>query len=333
MTTDDRWTAEALQDLSRSFQLPFVVLALVRAGVFDLLVEGPAAAGDLARACNLDETALSRLLNSLVAVGILERRDRDYAMSDDLASGLSGGIGCRLDGIKHTAEGLDKWIAIEDVLRKGKARYPDALDVTLDPDRNEQFIRAMQAYAGPMALRFAELIPRGGAKTFLDLGGGPGTFSHALLDAWPGLAATIADLPLTLRVTRKLAQELGYGDRLEIIEADFYRDRDVDLGGPYDLVLVSAVIHAEGMEENRDLISRVRRVVSPGGRIVIRERILKDERTGPPPSTMFDVHMLVSTRRGRCYSLSEISSMLTGAGFTNPRLLSDPDEGFVVADA
>ena len=48
---------------------------------------------------------------------------------------------------------------------------------------------------------------------------------------------------------------------------------------------------------------------------------------------MFDAHMLVSTRRGRCYSLSEISSMLTGAGFRNPRLLSDLDEGFVIADA
>jgi hypothetical protein len=66
---------------------------------------------------------------------------------------------------------------------------------------------------------------------------------------------------------------------------------------------------------------------------VIRENLLSADRTGPPRATMFDVHMLVSTRRGRCYSLDEISGMLRAAGFTDPRLLTDEDDGFVVADA
>jgi hypothetical protein len=328
-----QWTAQSLQDLCRSYQLPFVVLVLVRAGVLDRLLEGPASPHDLASSLGVDGAALARLLNALAAVGIVEKKGATFSLPPDLAAGLGGGIGSRLDGIKHAADGLDKWLALEQVLRAGRAEFTDELDVTLEPGRNERFIRAMQAHAGPMAKRLAELVPRQDAETFLDLGGGPGTFCHALLEAWPGLRATVADLPPTLRITRALVEEKGLSDRMSTIEADFYRDRSCDLGGPYDLVLVSAVIHAEGEEENRDLFARARTVVSPAGRIVVRERILGEDRTGPPRAAMFDVHMLVSTRRGRCYTLSEISSMLEEAGFGNPRLLSDLDDGFVIADA
>jgi len=328
-----QWTAESVQELLRSFQLPLVMLVLIRTGVIDRLVQGPATVADIARECGVDGGALVRLLNAVASVGILRRDGETYSLVPGLAAELTTDIGNPLDGFKHAAEGLDKWLEIEMVLKRGFADYTYDRDVTRNPERNEHFIRAMHAFAGPTARRFAELVPRDGARTFLDLGGGPGTFSHALLDAWPGLKATIVDLPLTLRVTRKLVAEKGLEDRLELVERDFFLDRTGGLGGPYDLVLVSAVIHAEAESPNRDLFERLRRVVAPGGRIVVRERILDEERTGPPRATMFDVHMLVSTRRGRCYTLSEISSMLADAGFGNPRLLSDIDEGFVIADA
>jgi SAM-dependent methyltransferase len=322
-----------VQELLRSFQLPLVMHVLIRAGVLDRLVRAPATAGEMARECGVDGGALARLLNAVTSVGILQRDGETYSLAPGLAAEIGTGTGSPLDGFKHAADGLDKWLEIEAVLKRGFAEYGHDRDVTRDPERNENFIRAMHAYAGPVARRFAELVPREDAGTFLDLGGGPGTFSHALLEAWPGLRATIVDLPLTLRVTRRLVEEKGLEDRLELIERDFFLDTAGDLGGPYDLVLVSAVIHAEGETASRELFRRLHGVVAPGGRIVVRERILGEDRTGPPRATMFDVHMLVSTRRGRCYTLSEISSMLADAGFREPHLLSDLDEGFVVADA
>jgi hypothetical protein len=332
MTTES-WTLDSLRELARGFRLPMVVLALVRAGIIDRLVEGPRSSRALADACGVDELALARVLGALVSIGLLRLDAGVYALPVRLAEELSASSGVALDGLAHAADGLDKWIELERVLRNGSAEYPDERDVTVSPERNERFIRAMHSYAGPAALRFAELVPRNGARTFLDLGGGPGTFTHALLAAWPDLEATIADLPLSLRVTRAIAAERGVADRLEIVEADFYHDRGCELGGPYDLVLVSAVLHAEGEAENRELLGRVRKVVATGGRIVVRENLLAPDRTGPARATLFDVHMLVSTRRGRCYTLSEVSSMLEDADFRDARLLSDLDEGLVVADA
>jgi len=325
-----RWTAEAVEEMARSYRLPLAFLTAVRVGVIDSLLAGPATAGDLAASCKVDRDSLERLLNLLVSVGLLVRNAGAYALAPDAESAIGGRL---IEGLRHTADGLDKWLALRSVLESGRAEFDDDLDVTLDPDRNEHFIRAMHAFAGPVAARFARIVPRRDARTFLDLGGGPGTFCFALLESWPGLDAWLADLPLTLRVTRRIAGERGLASRLHLVEADFYRDRSSNLGGPYDLVLVSAVLHAEGEEENRDLLGRVRRIVAPGGRIVIRENLLAEDRTSPERAALFDVHMLVSTRRGRCYTLSEVGSMLEGAGFAGPRLLSDLSEGFVVADA
>ncbi len=328
------WTLERLSEVARGYRVPLMLLALVRTGVVEALASGPSDASALASARGLHEGALTRVLDAMVACGLLVRSGHDYALPADLARDLRPGeMGSPLDSLLHTAEGMDKWMALEQVLRLGHAEYPDSKDVTRDAERNEHFIRAMHAHAGPMARRLADLIERENAMTFLDLGGGPGTFCLALLDRWPGLVCAVADLPLTLRTTRRIIEASGVGHRMSVIEADFFEDRSCDLGGPWDLVLVSAVIHSEGEEPNRDLFGRVRRFVRPGGRIVVRETLLDPGRTGPLRASMFDVHMLVSTRRGRCYTQAEISDMLVSAGFVDPALLSGADDGFIVARA
>ncbi len=328
------WTLERLANLTRGYMLPAVIGAAIQSGALRRLTEGPIDAASLGATIDVDEDALARVLNVLVSQGILLKSSNGvYSLPDHLAEELAGTeIGCPLDGLTHTAEGLQGWSSILEVLGNGHAEYPDSLDVTLDPGRNERFIRAMHMFAAPAARHLTEIMTREDARTLLDIGGGPGTFSLALASAWPDLHATVADLPLTLRVTKQVVAESGLSDRVDMLEADFFADRACNLGGPYDLVLVSAVIHAEGEEENRDLFSRLHAATNPGGRIVVREQLLSPDRGSPTPAALFDVHMLVSTRRGRCYTEADIGLMLEDAGFKTPRLLSSFEDGFVIAD-
>jgi predicted O-methyltransferase YrrM len=329
-----QWTLERFLETARSHRLPFILLVLVRTGVLAQMARGTSRVEDLARECGVDAGALARLLDALVSIGLVRAGGNGYALVSSLAEDLApDAVGGPLDGLRHTADGLDKWMRLEDALRAGRAQYPDELDVTRDPERNERFIRAMHSHARPAARRFADLLEREDARTFLDTGGGPGTFCLALLDRWPDMRAAVADLPLTLRVTRRVLEEAGMADRVRLIETDFYAQPASRLEGPWDLVLISAVIHAEGERENRALLSRLRSVVSPGGRIVVRENILDPDRRGPPRAALFDVHMLVSTRRGRCYTREEIERMLLDAGFEDPRRLGEPEDGFVAAYA
>jgi SAM-dependent methyltransferase len=320
-------------------------LVCVQEGVIHRLVEGPAGAKELAESCGVDAEALERMLNALVSIGLLCRGEGgDGVVVYSLPEGLAAELGSRvddsevtvLDGLAHRADGLKKWMMLDDVVRRGYAEFDDELDVTRDPERNEVFIRAMHAYAGGEdgpAKELAERLPREGAKSFLDVGGGPGTFALAFAERWPGLKAVVVDLALTLRVTRRVIGEHGMEERVGVMEADFYRDREVSFGGPWDLVLVSAVIHTESAERNRELFRRLRPAVSPGGRIVVREHMLAEDRVSPERAALFDVHMLVSTRRGRCYTAGEVCAMLEDAGFRQAGLVGELSEGLVMARA
>jgi len=64
--------------------------------------------------------------------------------------------------------------------------------------------------------------------------------------------------------------------------------------------------------------------LGPGGTIAIQEFLVNADRTGPLPSLIFAVNMLVNTDEGDTFSFEEISSWLTEAGFVDPRTLASP---------
>jgi hypothetical protein len=53
-----------------------------------------------------------------------------------------------------------------------------------------------------------------------------------------------------------------------------------------------------------------------GGRIILHEKLLHDDKTGPFAIAAFSITMLLSTE-GQQYSGGELSAMLTAAGFTD----------------
>ena len=55
------------------------------------------------------------------------------------------------------------------------------------------------------------VLPHGadfsGRRRLLDVGGGPGTYSIALVQQTPGLTSTVLDLPGVLEVTREIVEQ------------------------------------------------------------------------------------------------------------------------------
>jgi len=67
--------------------------------------------------------------------------------------------------------------------------------------------------------------------------------------------------------------------------------------------------------ENRDLLRRSRRALLPGGRLVIQDFILEEDKTAPKMAALFSLNMLVGTEGGASYNQSEYAEWLTAAGF------------------
>jgi hypothetical protein len=67
-------------------------------------------------------------------------------------------------------------------------------------------------------------------------------------------------------------------------------------------------------DENRSLIQRCARALSPGGHLVIREFILQEDRTAPLHAALFALNMLVGTEHGNTYTEGEYRAWMQEAG-------------------
>ena len=81
------------------------------------------------------------------------------------------------------------------------------------------------------------------------------------------------------------------------------------------MILVSAICHMLSPTENRDLLRRCRRALAPGGRVVIQDFILEEDKTAPKWAALFSLNMLVGTEGGASYNESEYRTWLGEAGF------------------
>jgi len=128
------------------------------------------------------------------------------------------------------------------------------------------------------------------------------------------LTATIFDLPATLRLAEKTVKEAGLESRITLLPGNFNAN---GLGGPYDVVLMSDILHYQTFETNAALVRKVFDHLMPGGRLVIKDRFLSDSGTAPAWTTAFAVHILVNTQQGGCYKTADAKQWMTDAGFVS----------------
>lgn len=84
------------------------------------------------------------------------------------------------------------------------------------------------------------------------------------------------------------------------------RDR---LGGPYDFLWISQILHAYSEKECVVLLRKARKAATPGGRVAVQEFLLDESGAFPPGPAFFSVHMVAVTEGGKAYTAREIASL------------------------
>ena len=307
---------------ARAFQESRVLLTALELDVFTTLGEG-ATAGQVSRRLGTDPRATEMLLNALVAVGALSKRDAVFRCTAE-----SKALGPARTGLLHMVHLWDTWSGLTDCVKSGKAvrsRGPEGFSEV----RTRAFIAAMHARAQESAQETVLLSGIRDAKRMLDVGGGSGAFSIAFAKACPELRAEILDLGAVVPLAEEYIREAGLQDRVRVRPGDM---RTAEFGEGFDLVLLSAVCHMFSEDENRALIQRCARALVPGGHLVIREFILQEDRTAPLHAALFALNMLVGTERGNTYTEGQYRAWMQEAGLatiTRP----DPEGDVIVATA
>ena len=88
-----------------------------------------------------------------------------------------------------------------------------------DKEKTRAFVLAMHERAQGIGSVLPHGVDFTGRQRLLDVGGGPGTYSVALVPQTPGLTSTVLDRPGVLEVTREIVEPAGFADRVTLLPA------------------------------------------------------------------------------------------------------------------
>jgi 3-hydroxy-5-methyl-1-naphthoate 3-O-methyltransferase len=318
MKKDIPFTAEAVLALARDFMACRVLLTGAELELFTLLSPSSLTAEEIASRTGTNLRALTMLLDASAALGLLDKTAGRYSCPPPLGRLLSAGEPeSMLPMVLHSAHLWHRWTGLTEIIRG--TEIPRKMSPSVrNAGELRAFIEAMHVVAPPLARAIVDAVDTASVTTFLDVGGGPGTYTIAFVRAVPGMHATLFDLPDVVEIARRHVEEAGLLDRVTLVAGNFDHD---ELPGGHDLALLSAIIHQNSAGENLALFGKVRRALRPGGRIIIRDHVMESDRTHPPEGAMFAVNMLVATNGGGTYTFAEIEAGLREAGFTEIHLI------------
>ena len=305
----------ALLDGVGGFMKSRLILSSSELDLFTFLGRNRASAESTARTLGLNERAATRLLDCLVTMGLLERKDGSYNTTAQGSLLSSDHPQTLLPMALHLKHQWDRWSHLTEIVRHGGASGRSGLGEFSSEDQ-KNFIGAMHVVGRELAREIALAFDTRPYKRLLDIGGGSGSYTVAFLERNPRLKAVIFDLEEVVRLAGERLRSEGLQDRVELVAGDFYED---ELPAGCDFALLSAIIHQNSPEENFQLFFRIRRALQPGGVLLIRDYIMDEARTTPPAGALFALNMLVSTRSGDTYTLAEVKEKLERAGFVEVR--------------
>ena len=130
-----------------------------------------------------------------------------------------------------------------------------------DATRAERFTRMLYELHQSLGSRIAEKLDLSGVKRLMDLGGGSGVVSFALLERNPNLKVVVVDIENVCTVGKEIASTTHVSDRISYYPADFVQN---NLPSGFDMVLECDVgIYTE------ELFKKVWDSLNKGGKFVI----------------------------------------------------------------
>jgi len=114
-------------------------------------------------------------------------------------------------------------------------------------------------------------------------------------------------------LTKRYVDEASLTEKFDFIKGDYLTK---DFEGPFDLILLSAIVHINSYEQNKMLIKKCAGALNANGMIIINDFVMNDDRTRPYHGALFSLNMLVGTANGDTFTESEMRQWFEAAGIS-----------------
>jgi acetylserotonin N-methyltransferase len=302
-------------DLIEAFRRSKCMFTAAAMGVFDNM---PATRDDLAERFSADRDALERLLQGCVSIGLLQRDGSLYANTAEAEAYLRRDSPQTLLGYVLYSDHVlyQMWGNLADAVKEGTHRWKQTFDLEgaifthffRTPESRREFLLGMHGFGVVSSPTIVRAFDLSGYKRLVDLGGATGHLALAAAHAYPGMETAVFDLPPVVET----AAEFTQGAAVELIGGDFFTDPLP----PADLYAVGRILHDWSEAKIVTLLRKIYAALPAGGALLIAEKLLLPDKSGPVSALMQSLNMLVCTE-GKERTLAEYEELLRDAGFSS----------------
>jgi hypothetical protein len=284
----------------------------------DLLAAGPQSSTALAQQTQTQPQALYRLLRTLASVGLFTEVEPGVFALTELGGLLKTDHPRSMRALTRYGSSWMQWQrcgALQRAVETGGSVDREVLGMSGSEYRNHHpeeraiFHEAMVSLVRQVVDAVVRAYDFSRFQTLVDVGGGYGALLSAILCSTPGLRGVLFDRPEAAEGASRHLAAAGVLDRCAVVGGDMFAE--IPQGG--DAYMFSRVIHDWDDERATAALRNCRRVIEPGGTLVLVEEVIPPG-DAPGYGKLTDLIMLVGSG-GQERTEAEYRAVYTAAGF------------------
>jgi hypothetical protein len=325
-----------LLQLGLGFWGPRAFLSAVELDVFSTLAKGALTESQLSERLGLHPRSARDFLDTLVALGPLQRKAGKYhnapdadAFLDRAKPGYAGGL------LEMAAARLYPfWGSLTEALHTGapqnEAKHGGDMFATLyaDAQRLRVFFAAMTGLSLDSARAMAAKFPWKKYRNFIDVGGAQGCAAVQVALAHKHLKGAIFDLPPVGPIYEDYVRSFGLATRLTFQAGDFFRDPLPQA----DVLIMGHILHDWNLEQKHLLLQKAYAALPKGGALVIYDAMIDDTRSRNVAGLLMSLNMLIETPGGFGYTAADLRGWIKATGFRRASVVPlTPTDSMLIA--
>lgn len=306
------------------FRSAAVLRTAIELDVFSHVQQGRRTPAALAGPTGASERGLRILLDALVAPELLTKTDGEYRLTPISEQFLVRGTPTYMGDASNIMTHPVLWTAmgnLTDAVRAGGSTLERGAE-TPGHEFWANFAKFSESFSAPAAEQIVERLKLSHEPIdVLDVAAGSGTYGFTVAQRRPKARVTALDWPNVLDAAKPRAKALGLDGRIRWLPGDAFT---ADLGGPYDVILVSHLFHHFSLDKVAALSRRFADALKDGGVLAVHEFVPDETRAKESASLLFAVIMLVWSKEGDCYTLDQYRNVFRDAGLRGTELYPLP---------
>jgi len=319
-----------IMQIGMGFWASKTLLAATNMGLFTLLAKGNLSGKDIQSNLGLHQRGLYDFLDTLVALGFLNRTGLKetaiYSNAVDADLFLDKNKPSYIGGMLEMANNrlYPFWNNLEDGLKTGlpqnETKNGDAnIFDTLyaNKEKLKEFLKAMGGIQMGNFIAFAKTFDFSNYKTLCDIGGAGGYLSAQVATNNKHIKCISFDLPPVAPIAKENVNTMGLCDKITIASGDFFEDHFPKA----DIITMGNVLHDWGTKNKKMLIKKAHNALPKGGALVVIENIIDNNRSKNAFGLMASLNMLIETDEGYDFSFADFIALSSDIGFNKHSII------------